>query len=242
MPAAAPKIPWWRSSRREFSRRGHSPLPIIWTRVCITRNSDTTRGPMFHRVGTITPAWMCIRCSGVCWRGSFRKCGWPWGGLNPFIWWRPGRGRACWRAAYWILLPRRFGDFYSALRYQAVEVSAVRRGQHPVALARHLASGRVESLGALPGAISCGCLFSNELLDALPVRRVSVSGGALREIHVGYESGRFQEVELPLSTPVLGSYFTEQGITLHEEQQTEAGLGVCRWIRDAGRAWRRASC
>ena len=128
-----------------------------------------------------------------------------------------------------------FGDFYSALRYQAVEISAVRRGEHAAGLARHLASGRVESLGTLPDAVPCGCIFSNELLDALPVRRVSFSGGALREIHVSYEGGRFQEVELPLSTPVLGSYFTEQGITLHEEQQTEAGLGVCRWIREAGK-------
>ncbi len=129
-----------------------------------------------------------------------------------------------------------FGDFYAALQYQAVEISAVRRGEHASALARHWEKGRAESLGALPGSIPCGCLFSNELLDALPVRRVSFSGGTLREIHVTHEGGRFQEVELPLSTPVLGSYFTKQGITLHEEQQTEVGLGVCRWIRDAGRA------
>jgi SAM-dependent MidA family methyltransferase len=128
-----------------------------------------------------------------------------------------------------------FSDFYAALRYLAVEVSAARRREHAVALARHLASGRVESLGALPDAIPCGCIFSNELLDALPVRRVSFSGGALREIHVTYEGARFQEVELPLSTPVLGSYFSEQGITLQEEQQTEAGLAVCRWIREAGK-------
>ena len=128
-----------------------------------------------------------------------------------------------------------FGDFYAALRYRAVEVSAVRRREHATALARHIENGRVESLGTLPDAIPCGCIFSNELLDALPVRRVSFSGGVLREIHVSHEGGRFQEVELPLSTPVLAGYFTEQGITLHEEQQTEAGLGVCRWIRDAGK-------
>jgi len=128
-----------------------------------------------------------------------------------------------------------FGDFYAALRYRAVEISAARRREHAVALGRHLEPGWAESLGALPDAIPCGCIFSNELLDALPVRRVSFSGGELREIHVDYEGGRFQEVELPLSTSVLGSYFTEQGITLHDEQQTEAGLGVCRWIRDAGK-------
>jgi SAM-dependent MidA family methyltransferase len=128
-----------------------------------------------------------------------------------------------------------FGDFYSALRYQVVEVSVARRREHAVQLARHIEAGRVESLGELPGAIACGCIFSNELLDALPVRRVSFSGGELREIHVNYEDARFQEVELALSTPVLGAYFTEQGISLHEEQQTEAGLGVVRWIREAGR-------
>ena len=129
-----------------------------------------------------------------------------------------------------------FGDFYAVLRYQAVEVSSVRRRAHASALARHIEKAGVESLGVLPDTIPCGCIFSNELLDALPVRRVSFSGGALREIHVAYEGGRFQEVELALSTPLLAGYFTEQGIRLHEEQQTEAGLGVCRWIRDAGRA------
>jgi SAM-dependent MidA family methyltransferase len=127
------------------------------------------------------------------------------------------------------------GSFYEALRYVAVEQSAARRGEHGKMLAAHLSRGRAISAEELPPEILAGCIFSNELLDALPVHRLVVRHGALREVYVGCDGEELVEELRPLSTPELELYFREQGITLREGQQAEAGLEACRWIAEAGK-------
>jgi SAM-dependent MidA family methyltransferase len=129
---------------------------------------------------------------------------------------------------------RELGDFYGALRYVAVESSAARRAAHPAALAAHISAGRARSAAELPFDISCGCIFSNELLDALPVHRVTVECGELREVYVGAEGETLREELGPLSTPEIDTFFREQGVTLREGQQAEAGLAACRWLFEAG--------
>ncbi len=135
------------------------------------------------------------------------------------------------------------GPFYEALRYVAVEPSAARRGEHGKMLAAHLSRGRAISAEELPLEIPAGCIFSNELLDALPVHRVIVRHGALQEVYVALNSkadragdgDELVEQLGPLSTHELELYFCEQGITLREGQQAEAGLEACRWIAEAGK-------
>jgi SAM-dependent MidA family methyltransferase len=134
---------------------------------------------------------------------------------------------------------RALPEFYAALEYVAVERSSARRAEHAARLADHAAAGRVSSAGEIPRAISSGCIFSNELLDALPAHRVAVENGALREIYVGFESGRFTEVLGDPSMPALERYFQEQGITLEEGQQAEVCFEACDWIESAGRALER---
>jgi SAM-dependent MidA family methyltransferase len=129
--------------------------------------------------------------------------------------------------------------FYAALEYVAVERSSARRAEHSARLADHVAAGRVSSAAEIPRAISAGCIFSNELLDALPAHRVAVENGALREIYVGFEGGRFAEVLGEPSMPALEQYFQEQGITLEEGQQAEVCFEACDWIESAGRALER---
>jgi len=80
---------------------------------------------------------------------------------------------------------------------------------------------------------------SNELLDALPVQRVVMPQGSLREIFVGWDGTRFTEITGEPSTPALARYFGEQGIALEEGQQAEVGLEACDWIENAGRALER---
>jgi SAM-dependent MidA family methyltransferase len=130
---------------------------------------------------------------------------------------------------------RELGDFYGALRYVAIEQSAARRGEHAAALGRHLASGHAVSETQLPESIPAGCIFSNELLDALPVHRVVREGGALREIYVALHGDKLVEETGALTTPEIAAYFQEQGVTLREGQQAESGLAACKWIVDAGR-------
>jgi SAM-dependent MidA family methyltransferase len=131
-------------------------------------------------------------------------------------------------------IEKQFGEFYSALRYVAVERSAGRRSAHAAALARHSNANRVTSAPEIPPEVPVGCIFSNELLDALPVHRVIRERGALREIFVGLKGEELIETSGALSTPAIAEYFSRQRIELAEDQQAEAGLAACKWIESAG--------
>lgn len=126
-------------------------------------------------------------------------------------------------------------EFYTALRYVAVERSRERRVTSAKHLESHAAQGHAYVSAELPDEIPCGCVFSNELLDAMPVHRVVSEAGGLREIYVALGQDRFCEQMRPLSSRALAEYFTEQGILLHEGQQAEANLEACRWIEEVGR-------
>ena len=125
-------------------------------------------------------------------------------------------------------------DFYREVRYVAVERSASRREQALARLERQ-AAGRLRVSAEIPLHIPVGCVFSNELIDALPVHRVVMTERALQEILVGCEHGRFVDVAAPVSTCAINEYFAAQGVTLHEGQNAEAGLEACDWIREVGR-------
>ena len=126
-------------------------------------------------------------------------------------------------------------EVYAALRYVAVERSIARRGQLSERLAKHIIAGRCEASVEIPVSIPQGCLFSNELLDALPVHRVVMLGGVLRELFVALHGSGLAEESLPLSTCAITEYFAAQGVTLAEGQQAEAGLEACDWITQVGR-------
>jgi SAM-dependent MidA family methyltransferase len=131
---------------------------------------------------------------------------------------------------------RQLPEFYKAVRYVAVERSAARREAHALSMGRHRDAGHARSSAELPSAIPCGCIFSNELLDAFPVHRVVVEHGELREIYVVVDGDHFTEQIGALSTPALGEYFSAQGIQLLEGQQAEVNLAACNWIEAVGRA------
>mgnify|MGYP003336046880 CR=1 FL=1 len=105
----------------------------------------------------------------------------------------------------------------AALRYVAVEVSAVQRAQHPAG---------VESRVDLPDGAFTGIVIANELLDNLPFR-LFVSDSGWKEAYVAYAGGRLVEIlrtcdELPSVLPT---------VTAHG-----ARVAVCErattWVRD----------
>jgi SAM-dependent MidA family methyltransferase len=126
-------------------------------------------------------------------------------------------------------------DFYAALSYVAVERSAVRRAAQAQTLEPHAAGGLVKSSADMPDEIPCGCIFSNEMLDAMPVHRVVLEKGALRELYVAVGENGLCDESGPLSSPSLSEYFMEQGIALQEQQQAEVGLVASEWIESAGK-------
>jgi SAM-dependent MidA family methyltransferase len=86
----------------------------------------------------------------------------------------------------------------------------------------------------MPAQIPCGCIFSNEFFDALPVHRLVREGNELREIYVCSGTNGLCEQFGALSSPALAEYLTEQGITLQEGQLAEVNLEACAWIAEMG--------
>jgi SAM-dependent MidA family methyltransferase len=129
---------------------------------------------------------------------------------------------------------RELSEFYKVVRYATVEISSARRAALETTLAAHIGAGHARSTAEFPAKVAWGCIFSNELLDAMPVHRVVCEQGTLREVYVGAEGETLREVLGPLSDPEIETFFREQGVTLREGQQAEAGLAACRWIERAG--------
>ena len=126
-------------------------------------------------------------------------------------------------------------EFYNALRYVAVERSASRREQAAARLERHAAADHFCMRAEIPAHILAGCVFSNELIDALAVHRVVMREGALQEMFVGCENGKFVDVFAPVSTCAINEYFATQTVKLTEGQHAEAGIEACDWITEVGR-------
>ena len=130
---------------------------------------------------------------------------------------------------------RELPEFFAVLRYTAVESSALRRAAQAQAVGPHIQQGRALSAAALPDCIPAGCVFSNEFFDALPVHRVAMRDGLLREVLVGERDGWFVDAIAEGPSPRVAEFFARQGVRLAEGQQAEAGLEACTWIREAGR-------
>lgn len=84
-----------------------------------------------------------------------------------------------------------------------------------------------------------GCLYSNELMDALPVHRVVMADDGLQEIYVALKEGELVEESGPLSSPAIGEYFDRLGIKLHPGQQSEVNLIAPQWLAMAARVLQR---
>jgi SAM-dependent MidA family methyltransferase len=124
---------------------------------------------------------------------------------------------------------RTAAEFFAAIHYGIVE-------PHEPAIARQrerLASlaDKVSWVSELPEAIE-GVVLSNELLDAMPVHRVAVDNGLLREVYVTNEASAFVE-ELRDPSPELTAYFEALGLLPGEDNRAEVNLGALRWIRAA---------
>jgi SAM-dependent MidA family methyltransferase len=102
-----------------------------------------------------------------------------------------------------------------------------------------LPEGRLQIMGELPEAGSIeGCVLSNELLDAFPVRRVRVEGGLLRELRVGLEGETLVDVAGEPSAEV-SCYFENLGLLPGEGCEAEVNLEAPRWMARAAAVLRR---
>ena len=121
----------------------------------------------------------------------------------------------------------------AVVRYQPVEVDVDRVDEFEAALEE---SGFGDRVGRPTGAPLVGCVLANEVLDALPVHRVVVRDGVLRELRVGVDADRFVELEGDPSTSRLGERLAAEGIVLREGQVAEIGLELDPWVARAADA------
>jgi len=77
-----------------------------------------------------------------------------------------------------------------------------------------------------------GCFLSNEFVDALPVHRLKVKKGILKEVYVSYNNGDFYEIEDEVSLEALKRYHENCQIYLKEGQEYEVNLDVAVWLRN----------
>ncbi len=125
-------------------------------------------------------------------------------------------------------------------RYAILEVSgdlAARQRARLEALAPHLRT-RVVWLERLPQAPLCGVILANEVADALPVRRFSLRGGAVRELGVALSaSGALQAAEGPPDAALAeacAAMFGTPPHSLPEGYTSEVNLRLGPWIAALG--------
>jgi len=124
-------------------------------------------------------------------------------------------------------LQQRFPEVFAATNYLVDEVSPASIAAAKVRLSRfgdRVAFGRLQQLQMS----HAGVIFSNELLDAFPVHRVTLSDGELQELYVALnQADEFVWVTGPLSTPQLAAYFNVVGVQpMNEGQIAEVNLAA----------------
>lgn len=134
--------------------------------------------------------------------------------------------------------------FAVALRYVPCDLRTVAGWERETPGARRPDAQRiVADARRLPLRGVVGCVLSNELLDALPVHRVRMERGRLRELYVsvgsdvadGYE-GQLVEAAGEPSTPLLERRLSDIGITLAEGQTAEVCLLLDDWAASVAAA------
>ena len=128
-------------------------------------------------------------------------------------------------------------EFATAVRYQIVEVSAELRRAQLIRLQAEGLSEQARWSAELPASVA-GCILSNELLDAMPVRRVLLQNGRLREVCVAWDGVAFGE-ELHDPPPDVVAHFDQLGLLPGEGCHAEVNLEAPKWVENAAHSLER---
>ncbi|MGK7956353.1 MAG: class I SAM-dependent methyltransferase [Crocosphaera sp.] len=81
-----------------------------------------------------------------------------------------------------------------------------------------------------------GCIFSNELIDAFPVHKVTINNKQLKEIYVTWQNNQLKEIIEEVSKPDLLNYFKLIDIDITQDDYpenycTEVNLQALDWLK-----------
>ncbi|HEY0385506.1 MAG TPA: SAM-dependent methyltransferase [Pyrinomonadaceae bacterium] len=145
-----------------------------------------------------------------------------------------GAGSGHFAAGLLETLERDFPRVFNLTRYLFDEASTDARERVRAKLASFTDRVEFQSVAELRAPFDAAVVFSNELLDALPVHRVKMRDGQLFELYVGCDAeGEFVWTERALTSPRLAEYFNSLQLTLAEGQIAEVNLGALDWIARA---------
>ena len=128
----------------------------------------------------------------------------------------------------------------AVLHYEPVELNAYRRTELRERLGT--AAPEVGVADPTPDGAFVGLVLANEFIDALPVHRVAMDGGALREILVGWDDdptvqagGRLVDIVADPTTPALAARLRGEGVRLEDGQLAEVRLADEAWLDEIAR-------
>jgi SAM-dependent MidA family methyltransferase len=131
-------------------------------------------------------------------------------------------------------LYKHYREVFESLQYIIVEVSPGLKQQQQQLLQGVADKVKWCSLEEIPNNSITGCIFSNELIDAMPVNLFSLQDGQLGEIYVTTsEDNTFIELCNAPSTPKLAQYFDLVGIdlaSLASNYRSEINLAALDWL------------
>jgi len=124
----------------------------------------------------------------------------------------------------------RFPEVFSATRYVIDEAGPGSISRIRERLESFTGCVAFKSLNDI-GSIDTGIIFSNELLDAFPVHRITVREGRVCEFYVSLdESEDFRWSTGPPSTRGIDEYLEASAIQLKEGQVVEVNLAIEKWL------------
>ena len=160
---------------------------------------------------------------------------------DPFVFMEIGAGNGTFAADFLQECRAIASDFFNRLSYQIVERSPYLQLRQAARL-KEAVGNREEghlrwrsSLEEIDSNSLVGVVFSNELVDALPVHRVRCENHQLREIFVAYEGGHFVECLATCSSPRLAEYVDTYHVSLSEGQTSELHLDAVAWMSNVAR-------
>jgi SAM-dependent MidA family methyltransferase len=123
-----------------------------------------------------------------------------------------------------------FPDVYQAVDYFIDDVSDSRAVATKRRLSRFGSKVEFAKLKSL-AELDPGIIFSNELLDAMPVHRITRRNGKLFELYVSLNpSGQFEYVKGPLSSSNLLDIYVDNGVEIREDQIIELSPDIDDWL------------
>jgi len=123
-------------------------------------------------------------------------------------------------------------EFYRTVTCRLIEAEPSLAGTQAKMLAAHSAHLAWSSPAELAaGTLSLtGCILSNELVDALPVHLVEMTGSGLKEVLVSADNDQFCEKLSPFLTPEIENFLEKAGVSLAIGQRAEIRLAADNWL------------